>query len=290
MATYELTTGTREDFANVESQLISDFISQIIGAEVSTDWRTQHTGRVVSCLNPCNNFESVIMTVYFDDTDETKSYGAYAAIACGGLIFADESVVVLWDSFVEAHNNLKHQLFVATEDARRRQKEEQKLDKKRKDNEKKMTGMKAQAEKEFEKLVNSETKITKADEFYYALGWLTKHVGTVNAKMPDYLEPAFIKHFGEVEHTVVDSTKVGPAGFTSQWHLSMEASLVKAKEIPAILNDYLSQSGKKVSKTSFVWDLVDKYGFKFGKKQDTLDIMRCVPIEYIPIFNEGLKA
>ena len=91
------------------------------------------------------------------------------------------------------------------------------MEKKRKDNEKKMAGMKAQAEKEFEKLVNSETKITKADEFT-ALGW-DKHVGTITAKMPDYLEPAFIKHFGE--HTV-DSTKVGPAGLSPQWHLSME--------------------------------------------------------------------
>jgi hypothetical protein len=150
--------------------------------------------------------------------------------------------------------------------------------------------MKAQAEKEFEKLVSSNAKITKADEFYFALGWVAKHVGTITAKMPDYLESAFVKHFGDVEHTVVDSTKVGPAGFTSQWHLSMEASLVKAKEIPAILNDFLSQNGKKLSKTSFVWDLVDKYGFKFGKKQDTLDIMRCVPIEYVPMFNAGMAA
>ena len=77
---------------------------------------------------------------------------------------------------------------------------------------------------------------------------------------------------------------------TSQWHLSMEASLVKVKEIPAMLTEYMSQNGKKLSKTSFVWDLVDKYGFKFGKKQYTLDIMRCIPIEYMPMFNAGFQA
>jgi hypothetical protein len=70
----------------------------------------------------------------------------------------------------------------------------------------------------------------------------------------------------------------------------MEASLVKAKEIPATLAQYLNPTGNKLSKTSFIWKLVDDYGFKFGKKQDTLDIMRCVPIEYVPMFNEGLKA
>jgi hypothetical protein len=291
MTTYELTTGTREDFNNVQAQLINDFIQQITGAEVTADWRSPHTGRIVSCSNPCNTFESVIASVYFDDTDETKSYCIVAALNCAGLLFVDESMVALYDEFKKANENIKHQLNVAVEEARRREKEAQKLEKKRKDVEKKMTGLKTSAEKEFDNLLsNSGKKVTKADEFYYALGWLAAHVGTITAKMPDFLEAGFVKHFGDVEHTTVDSTKVGPAGYTSQWRLSMEASLVKAKNVPAMLTQYLNPNGKKVSKTSFVWELVDDYGFKFGKKQDTLDIMRCVPIEYVPMFNEGLKA
>lgn len=292
MATCELTiNSTGEDFFNARSQLINEFISWITGAEVTADWRTPHTGRIVSCLNPCNNFESVIATVYFDDTDETKNYGITAAINCAGLLFVDESMKALYDDFKAANENIKHQEFLAAQEVQRREKEAQKLEKKRKDNEKKMAGMKAQAEKEVNALAtNREKNITKADEFYYALGWLATHIGTITAKMPDYLEAAFVKHFGDVEHTVVDSTKVGPAGYTSQWRLSMEASLKKAETIPAMLADYLSQNGKKLSKTSFVWSLIDDYGFKFGKKQDTLEIMRCVPIEYVPMFNEGLKA
>ena len=292
MTTYELTiNSTGEDFFNARRDLINDFIQQITNAEVTVDWRTPHTGKIVSCYNPCNNFNSVIASVYFDDTDETKNYGIVAAINCGGLLFVDESVKALYDEFAEANENIKHLEFGAAAEAQRREKEAQKLEKKRKENMKKMEGMKAQAEKEINALANGrEKKITKADEFYYALGWLAAHVGTITAKMPDYLESAFVKHFGDVEHTVVDSTKVGPAGYTSQWRLSMEASLKKADTIPAMLADYLSQNGKKVSKTSFVWSLIDDYGFKLGKKQDTLEIMRCVPIEYVPMFNEGMKA
>lgn len=286
MATYELTTGTREDFNNVQTQLINDFVQQVTGAEVSNTMLG--TGKIVSCLNPCNNFESIIFTVHFD-LDETKSYGAVAALSCGGLKFADESMMALYGSFKEANENIKHQLFVATQEAQRRQKEEQKLEKKRKDNEKKMEGLKVSAEKEFNNLLTRE-KTTETDEFYWTLGWLAKHVGTLTAKMPDFLEAGFVKHFGDVEHITVDSTKVGPAGYTSQWRLSMEASLVRAKEIPATLTKYLNPTGKKLSKTSFIWKLVDDYGFKFGKKQDTLDIMRCVPIQYVPMFNEGLNA
>jgi hypothetical protein len=293
MTTYELTiNSTGEDFFNARRDLINDFIQQITGAEVTTDWRSEsHVGRIVSCLNPCNNFESVIASVYFFYTGETKNYGIVAAINCGGLLFVDESMKALYDDFKAANENIKHQEFAAAAEAQRREKEAQKLEKKRQDNMKKLEGMKAQAEKEINALAtNREKNITKADEFYYALGWLATHIGTLTAKMPDYLEAAFVKHFGDVEHTVVDSTKVGPAGYTSQWRLSMEASLKKADAIPAMLTDYLSQNGKKLSKTSFVWSLVDDYGFKFGKKQDTLDIMRCVPIEYVPMFNDGMKA
>lgn len=290
MTTYELTVNsTGEDFFNARAHLINDFISQITGAEVTADWRNPRTGRIVSCYNPCNAFESLIASVYFDDTDETRHYGIVAAINCGGLLFVDESVKALYDFFKEANENIKHQEFLAAQEAQRREKEAQKLEQKRKANEKKMEAMKASAEKEFNNLVNHD-KVTEADEFYWTLGWLAAHIGTLTAKMPDFLEAGFIRHFGDVEHTTVDSTKVGPAGFTSQWRLSMEASLTKAKEIPATLSAYLNPTGKKLTKTSFIWSLVDDYGFKFGKKQDTLEIMRCVPIEYVPVFNEGLRA
>lgn len=288
MATYELTTYTREEFENVQAQMVADFAAKVIGAEVYN--HSEGYGRITACFASGTAFDSTIFTVLFDGAEEPKHYLASFAISCGGLVLLDKSLVDLWNSFMEVQYNLRAQYNKAVDDDRRRQREEAKLEQKRKDNEKKMAGMKIQAEKEFDKLVKTELKITKADEFYYALGWLAAHVGTITAKMPDYLEPAFIKHFGEVEHTIVDSAKVGPAGFTSQWHLSMEASLVKAKEIPTILSDYLSQNGKKISKTSFVWDLVDKYGFKFGKKQDQLEIMNHIPVNYLPMFHAGTSA
>jgi hypothetical protein len=289
MTTYELTTGTCEDFNTVQTQLINDFIQQVIGAEVITNVNSIRTGRIVSCYNPNNNFEALSFTVQFG-SNESKRYGAYAAITSGGLKFADESVIDLWNSFMEEQYKLKHKFYEASEAAQTRDAEQKKLEKKHKELEKKFEGLKASAEREINNLINNTNTKAKADDFYYALGWLAAHVGTITAKMPDYLEKAFVRHFGNVEHTTVDSTKVGPAGYTSQWRLSMEASLVKAKNIPAAISEYLSTSGKKVSKTSFVWDLVDMYGFKFGKKQDTLDIMRCVPIEYVPMFNAGMKA
>ena len=287
MTTYELTAGTHEEFETVKTQLISDFVQQVTGAAVTN--QLLGAGKIVSCLNPCNTLESLIFTVHYE-LDETKNYGAAVALSSGSLKFVDASLDNIWDDFVVAQYKLKTEYGKAADEARRRENEAQKLEKKRKENEKKMAGLKASAEKELDSLITNRDRATVADEFYYTLGWLAKHVGTITAKMPDYLEEAFVKHFGDVERTVVDSTKVGPAGYTSQWRLSMEASLKKAENIPATLADYLSQNGKKVSKTSFVWSLVDDYGFKFGKKQDIVEILRCVPIEYVPVFNEGMEA
>lgn len=292
MTTYELTiTSTGEDFFNARKQLIDEFRQQVIDAEVIADRFNPRPGRIVECYNASNNLEAIIVSVQFADTDEIKKYGIGTALNCGGLKFVDESLKALYDECKETYYNINHVEYLAAQELQRIQKEEQKLEKQRKANEKKMEAMKASAEKEFNSLLdNAGKKTTEADDFYWTLGWLAAHVGTITAKMPDFLETSFIKHFGDVEHTTVDSTKVGPSGFTSQWRLSMEASLVKAKEIPATLSAYLNPAGKKLSKTFFVWSLVDDYGFKFGKKQDTLDIMRCVPIEYVPVFNEGLKA
>lgn len=293
MTTYELTiNSTGEDFFNARSQLINEFIQQITNAEVTVDWRNPHTGRIVSCYNPCNNFNSVIASVYFDDTDETKSYGIVAAINCGGLLFVDESVKALYDEFVEANENIKHMEFEATEVARRYHKAEAKKAEQIKKAEAKNKTLKEKAIKDFEALTQQSKKVVaQQDEFYYALGWLAKHVGSISARLPDYLEGAFVKHFGaDVPHYSVDSSKRTVNGNSMQWTFGFKATLRKAESIPAMLNQYIDYSGKAIANTSFIWDLVSDYGFKFGKKQDTLDIMRCVPIEYVPMFNEGMKA
>lgn len=289
MTTYELTTGTHEEFETVKTQLISDFIQQITGAEVSN--QLLGTGKIVSCLNACNTLESLIVSVHFD-LDEDKNYGLAAALSSGGLKFADASLVELWESFVEEQYKLKAQHNKVVEDDRRRQKEEKKKAEQLKKAEAKNKTLKEKAIKDFEALTQQAKKaVAQQDEFYYALGWLAKHVGSVSAVLPDYLEGAFVKYFGdEAPRRVVDSNKRTVNGNSMQWTFGFTATLRKAENIPAMLNQYLGYTGKAIANTSFIWDLVTDYGFKFGKKQDTLDIMRCVPIQYVPMFNEGLKA
>lgn len=154
--------------------------------------------------------------------------------------------------------------------------------------------MKAKAIQEFEDLMNEPTVIaTQADEFYYSLGWLASHVKSVYAAMPDYLEPYFIKQFGdEAPHRAVDSSKRTVNGFPTQWALGFTASIGKKDidQLPANLTTYLSKTGKGLANTKFLWDLIENYGFKFGKKQDKEEILSHIPTQCISIFEAGFAS
>ena len=284
-----MTTTIYENFDIARAQVISEFIQQITGAEVCN--QLLGPGRIVSCLNVNNNFESLIFTVHYD-LGETKNYVAAVALASGGLKFVDTSLDNVWDDFVVEQYKLKAEYNKAVDEARCREKEAAKKAEQLKKAEANYARLKEKSIKDFEELTQrAKQVITKTDEFYYALGWLAANAKNVSAVLPDYLDAAFVKYFGEeAPHRVVDSTKRSPAGWQQQWSWAFKVSLKNPDAIPAMLNQYVGATGKEITKTSFVWDLVADYGFKFGKKQDTLDIMRCVPIEYVPMFNAGLEA
>ena len=123
-----------EDFETDKTRLISELIQQITGAEVNN--RLLGPGKIVSCLNTCNTLESLIVTVHFD-LDETKNYGLSVALSSGGLKFADESLVSMWDDFMAEQYKMKAQYNKAVDDEQCRQKEELKKEKQKEAQEKK---------------------------------------------------------------------------------------------------------------------------------------------------------
>lgn len=150
---------------------------------------------------------------------------------------------------------------------------------------------KAKAIRDFETQAQSEKTVSATDEFYYSLGWLAKHVGAMTAILPDYLGSAFEKYFGaETPKTLVDSRAKTSGGYAKQWSWEFKCTIKKLKEtvVPAYLQDITTDFSKGIHNTSFLWDLVENYGFQFGPKQDIEKIRSHVPSEYIAIFEEGL--
>jgi hypothetical protein len=102
---YNFTINNKEDFVKAKTKLINDFIQQIIGAEVTTDWRSPYAGRIISCMNPDNKFESLVYTVYFEDSNMMKGIKASDALF-GRLLFVDDAMMDLYNSYRELYSQL----------------------------------------------------------------------------------------------------------------------------------------------------------------------------------------
>ena len=152
---------------------------------------------------------------------------------------------------------------------------------------------KEKAIQDFEVMTKKDKSVNATGEFYYNLGWLAKNVGTVSAALPDYLLKYFENHFGtEAKPTVVDSRKRTVNGYPIQWALSMKASVPKkvVDNIPAFLKQYLNPTGNALTNTTFIWDIVENYGFQFGRKQDVDQIRATIPATCLEQFEKGFAA
>ena len=173
---------------------------------------------------------------------------------------------------------------------REQEQREQKEAEEKKKLEAKYNATKARLIKDFETMANREKVVSEVDEFYYCLGWIAKNCGAFACALPDYLLPYFQSKFGsDYEPRVVDSKKRTVNGNSMQWTISMTASIKKSAQdkVPALLTKYLNKSGTSFANTEFIWDLVENYGFKFGKTQDVDQIRSVINTNYIESFEEG---
>ena len=209
------------------------------------------------------------------------------------LIDLDEPVKTYLDDFFAECSDIRNEFYEVMHDricakyeADRQAKEEAKQ-------EAKYQAAKEKAIQDFEVMTRKEKTVMGSGEFYYNLGWLAKNVGTVSAALPDYLLSYFEKHFGtEAKPKVVDSRKRTINGYPMQWALSMKASLSKKSvdTVPAFLKQFLNPAGNALTNTSFIWDIIDNYGFQFGKKQDIEQIRAAIPEYCIEPFERGFAA
>jgi hypothetical protein len=138
------------------------------------------------------------------------------------------------------------------------------------------------------------TRTTSATgEFYFCLGWLAKYVGKISATIPDYLLTYFQKQFGtDYVPNVVDSKKLTFNGDPMKWGLSMQAGIPKKVQdtVPAFIAQYLNKARTQITSTSFIWDLIDTYGFQFGDTQDIDQIKATIPDHCIEPFENGYAS
>jgi hypothetical protein len=277
----------REDYLTAESKLVSLICDYVTDAEVSCT--AYGIGKIVKAEGTLLN--NIIVNIVFENT--TQRFSLPHIITNAKFVkFVDLDIDSIWNDASELHAEMTASYRELTRTAEQLALEAEKKAQAEKKAEEKYQRLKDKAVKDFDELVTNANKtLSDVDEFYYALGWLTKHVGTISAVLPDYLESSFVKHFGtETCVRVVDSKKKTVNGYSMQWTFGFKATLRKAESLPSIWRQYISSTGKAIANTSFIWDLIDNYGFCFGKKQDVEKIKQSVPSEYIDSFEAGLMA
>lgn len=222
--------------------------------------------------------------------DKTIKKYSFKVLTQKEYLSLSESNIQLLTNYLNTIKDIQIELCaILTEQARLEREAEKKAVEERKAEEK-YQKLKEKTIQDFDNLAKQERTKCATGEFYYCLGWLTKNVGTISVALPDYLLSAFERHFGtDFTPTVVDSRKKTINGNPMQWALSMKASIIKKAQetIPALLNDYLNPAHTALTTTSFIWDLVDNYGFSFGKKQDIEKIKANIPTTYLSQFEAG---
>jgi len=138
--------------------------------------------------------------------------------------------------------------------------------------------------------LNSKSGYKSINDNYYSLvGWMAKHCINVRAALPDWMEDYFVSVFGDVERYVVDGNKKTSGGFDYQWGLGMKVSF--NEEVPEGLLKYATSKNKKIiDNVAFVWDLVQSYGFTFGKVQNIENILKEIPDNQVANFKLGYDA
>lgn len=288
MRTYELNENATNYF-DVEAEMITDFAAAAVGAMVTN--KVFGDGKVTAIAG--NTFDLMIMTIEF--AEDTKRFQATAAImTTKTMAFADEELVQLYADMYEKHLELSDLKRKADNQAEAEAKAQAKKQEEIKKAEAKAAAAKAKALKEFDDMsAKARAHLSVTNEFYYALGWLAKHVGSMTAILPDYLGTAFEKHFGvDMPKTLVDSRAKTSGGYAKQWSWEFKCTIKKLCEtvVPPCIQDVTTDFSKGIHNTAFLWDLVENHGFTFGKKQDIDHIRSMVPSVHIEAFEEGFNA
>lgn len=274
------------DYFTLEAKLIDDFKSHILHNKVRT--KTSELGSIVGVSG--NLFDHLLLYVQFPT--EQKKYSAEIALNNGYLKFETSDLLTLYKKYRESHRNLTSQYEqmkwdMRQEEVRHSQEEIAKL--------KAEESYQRAKERAFQKFEEYTYRTLDSDsqsrEFFYTLGWLAKHIGSVSATIPDYLDPAFKKYFGEdVKHRVVDSKKRTSNGFPMQYSWSFKATLPGVECLPEELMLHLNPDKTQITDTAFIWDLIDTYNFKFGRKQNVNSILSAIPLSHHKVFYEGYES
>lgn len=280
-----LLTEDEQTYYDIEKNLIDDFKNQILNKSVIN--KESELGLIIDLFG--KTFNQLFVCVEYETYQ--KKYDLAITLKSKFLSFTTPELHTLYTTYYNLHNEITNRYNEIKAEKAQRLIEEQELEEKRLKAEKAYQRTKNNVIKSFENHINKEkTDNDYSSDFYYGLGWMAKNTKNISAALPDYLLNLFYKHFGiDTPCRVIDSRHRGPAGYQSQWSWSFSVTLNNIEDIPSMFIEHLNPKKTAITNTSFIWDLIDTYNFKFGKTQDINSILNSIPKEYQESFNLGFS-
>ena len=294
--TYEATEAVKTQFLDDINEIFNDVkVNQLaFGSKTVID-----TGTIVEILG--KNLDFATVYIRFNSGVVKKFNLKTAFITTKSFCFDDETNYLLLLDYFEAYKTIveAEQKLKQLEMQRHKEEEERKL--KEIKNALKLEKMKKVAEQKKKHVLeefNSMCTTTKhyegkAEEFYYFLGWLAKNVGVVRATVPDFLCSDFERYFGtDTPKTVRDTNKSYYqywSWFAFEFFCLFGKKVIEAG-IPTYANYITTDPTKGIHNTAFIWDLIENYGFCFGRKQNVDNILSHIPTEFLETFKEGYNS
>lgn len=288
------------DWSEFKKAFLEELSNKFVGHDVQYDGFLMTIDRFKFDFVDFNAVSKEVLEVFFEDDDHLIFF---PAVNTGKLILNKEDMSAykelckIYDSallahaaelenaakIIEAEQKIAYQEYLKKQEAKAEALKAKELEKK----------YQAKVAKQLQKLETLKPEKTikwfgEPTTFYEAIGWMAKHATNIKASMPDFMEKWFDGKFDCENKYVVDSKKRTINGNPMQWGLSFRISF--DQEASGFLAQRATSSNKKViDSVSFVWDLIENYGFKFVKaRQDIENIRKNIPDEYLPDFEKGL--
>lgn len=228
--------------------------------------------------------------------EQKKAFNLAIAIKMKSIILPEDTAYV-YNKYMEASEEvMKEEARIAlekkleAENLRKKEKEREEAEKAAKKAAETFERTKNRMIEKFEATAQEISKhVTYANEYYYSLGWLSKNLTSIYARMPDYLDGSFTKYFGSDAPRKLENSK----GKNCQWTYAFTGHVKHPDKAPSIIRSIMNPNSKDLSATgatSFFWDLVANHGFQFGKVQNLEIIKSYIPKDMMNDFEAGYNT
>lgn len=249
-----------------------------VGKEIGIKRSGQEGKAVVKSIFTNDDYTAIFCSVIFNEKEII--YSLKVAYEAGSLFYDDSNLKSILDEVengFKIHQEELHDQFLEKIKLEEEERKHKELEAKKQLS---IAKQKIKQEKILKKIENLKPTRLRLSNYYEFLGWAARHVVSIRAEMPDFIEPWFVKRFGDVPHNTVDSNKKTANGFAMKYGLSM--CIRFNEDIPEnfkIRFSSTNQNKRIINTINVVLDLVENWGFKFGtnKDQNVEEILEHIP-------------